>query len=63
MEEEEIERIYFKSYTKNEWPTEKNIGRVKDLPEATEKYIDYIKTKGAILKRTIFTKIEERNNN
>lgn len=44
LEEEEIERIYFKSYTKNEWPTEKNIGKVKDLSEATEKYIDYIKT-------------------
>jgi phosphoglucosamine mutase len=44
LEEEEIERIYFKNYTKNEWPTEKNIGRVKDLSEATEKYIDYIKT-------------------
>lgn len=44
LEEEEIERIYFKNYTKDEWPTEKNIGRVKDLSEATEKYIDYIKT-------------------
>ena len=44
LEEEEIERIYFKNYTKDEWPTEKNIGRVKDLSEAKEKYIDYIKT-------------------
>jgi len=43
-EEEEIERIYFKNYSKDEWPTEKNIGRVKELSEGEEKYIDYIKS-------------------
>jgi phosphoglucosamine mutase len=43
LEEEEIERIYFENYTKNEWPTEKNIGRVKDLSEATEKYLIILK--------------------
>jgi len=43
-EEEEIERIYFKNHSKDEWPTEKNIGRLKELSEAEEKYIDYIKS-------------------
>jgi len=43
-EEEEIERIYFKNHSKDEWPTEKNIGRVKELSEGEEKYIDYIKS-------------------
>jgi len=42
-EEEEIERIYFENHSKDEWPTKKNIGRVKELPEATDRYIDYIK--------------------
>lgn len=43
-EEEEIERIYFENHSKDEWPTEKNIGRVKELSEGEEKYIDYIKS-------------------
>ncbi|MEA3453518.1 MAG: phosphoglucosamine mutase [Candidatus Caldatribacteriota bacterium] len=42
-EEEEIERIYFENHSKNEWPTEKNIGRLKELSEGEEKYINYIK--------------------
>ncbi len=42
-EEEEIERIYFENHSKDEWPTKNNIGRVKELPEATDRYIDYIK--------------------
>lgn len=41
--EEEIERIYFENHSKDEWPTKNNIGRVKELPEATDRYIDYIK--------------------
>jgi len=44
LEEEEIERIYFENHSKNEWPTKKNIGRVKELSEGEEKYIDYIKS-------------------
>ena len=43
-EEEEIERIYFENHSKDEWPTKKNIGRVKELSEGEEKYIDYIKS-------------------
>jgi phosphoglucosamine mutase len=43
-EEEEIERIYFENHSKDEWPTEKNIGRLKELSEGEEKYIDYIKS-------------------
>jgi len=43
-EEEEIERIYFENHSKNEWPTEKNIGRLKELSEGEEKYINYIKS-------------------
>ena len=43
LEEEEIERIYFENHSKNEWPTKKNIGRVKELNGAMEKYVDYIK--------------------
>jgi len=43
-EEEEIERIYFENHSKDEWPTKKNIGRVKKLSEGEEKYIDYIKS-------------------
>jgi phosphoglucosamine mutase len=43
-EEEEIERIYFKNHSKDEWPTKKNIGRLKELSEGEEKYIDYIKS-------------------
>ena len=42
-EEEEIERIYFENHSKDEWPTKKNIGRVEELPEGEEKYVDYIK--------------------
>ncbi|MBU1290496.1 phosphoglucosamine mutase [bacterium] len=42
-EEEEIERIYFENHSKDEWPTKKNIGRVKELAGAIERYIDYIK--------------------
>lgn len=42
-EEEEIERIYFKNHSSDEWPTKKNIGRVKELAGAIERYIDYIK--------------------
>lgn len=42
-EEEEIEKIYFENHSKDEWPTKNNIGRVKELPEATDRYIDYIK--------------------
>jgi len=42
-EEEEIERIYFENHSKDEWPTKENIGRVKELAEAIERYIDYIK--------------------
>jgi len=38
-EEEEIEKIYFENHSKDEWPTKKNIGRVKELPEATDRYI------------------------
>lgn len=44
LEEEEIEEIYFKNYTNKKYVTENNIGRVKDLYKAREKYIDYIKT-------------------
>ncbi len=44
LEEEEIERIYFENYAKNEWPTGKDIGKVEDLSEVTEKYIDYLKS-------------------
>ena len=43
LEEEEIERICFENHSKDKWPTKKNIGRIKELPEATESYIDYIK--------------------
>ena len=43
-EEEEIERIYFENHSKDEWPTEKNIGRLKELSEGEEKYINYIKS-------------------
>jgi len=43
LEEEEIERMYFENHSKNEWPIKKNIGRVKELSEGEEKYIDYIK--------------------
>jgi len=43
-EEEEIERIYFENHSKDEWPTKKNIGRVKELSEGEEKYINYIKS-------------------
>lgn len=43
-EEEEIERIYFENHSKNEWPTGKNIGRIKELAGAIEKYINYIKS-------------------
>jgi phosphoglucosamine mutase len=42
-EEEEIERIYFENHSKDGWPTKKNIGRVKELAGAIERYIDYIK--------------------
>jgi len=42
-EEEEIERIYFENHSNDEWPTKKNIGRVKELAGAKERYIDYIK--------------------
>ncbi|HER24282.1 MAG TPA: phosphoglucosamine mutase [Candidatus Atribacteria bacterium] len=42
-EEEEIERIYFENHSKNEWPTKENIGRIKELVGATERYIEYIK--------------------
>jgi len=42
-EEEEIERIYFENYSKDEWPTKKNIGRVKELAGAIERYIDNIR--------------------
>ena len=42
-EEEEIERIYFENHSKDEWPTKENIGRVKELAGAIERYIDYIK--------------------
>jgi len=42
-EEEEIEKIYFENHSKDEWPTKKNIGRVKELAGAIERYIDYIK--------------------
>ena len=42
-EEEEIERIYFENHSSDEWPTKKNIGRVKELAGAIERYIDYIK--------------------
>jgi len=42
-EEEEIERIYFENHSRDEWPTKKNIGRVKELAGAIERYIDYIK--------------------
>jgi len=42
-EEEEIERIYFENHSKDEWPTRKNIGRVKESAGAIERYIDYIK--------------------
>ena len=41
-EEEEIERIYFENHSKDEWPTKRNIGRVKELTGAIERYIDYI---------------------
>ncbi|MDD5016046.1 MAG: phosphoglucosamine mutase, partial [Atribacterota bacterium] len=43
LEEEEIERIYFENHSKDEWPTKKNIGRVKELNGAIERYINYIK--------------------
>jgi len=43
-EEEEIEKIYFENHSKDEWPTEKNIGRIKEVSEPEEKYIDYIKS-------------------
>ncbi len=43
-EEEEIERIYFENHSKDEWPIKKNIGRVKELSEGEEKYINYIKS-------------------
>jgi phosphoglucosamine mutase len=43
LEEEEIEKIYFENHSKDEWPTKKNIGRVKELNGAIERYIDYIK--------------------
>lgn len=42
-EEEEIERIYFENHSKDKWPTGKNIGRITELSEATDSYIDYIK--------------------
>ncbi|MFH1001723.1 MAG: phosphoglucosamine mutase [bacterium] len=42
-EEEEIERIYFENHSRDEWSTKKNIGRVKELAGAIERYIDYIK--------------------
>ena len=42
-EEEEIERIYFENHSKDEWPTKKNIGRVKELAGAIERYIDNIR--------------------
>lgn len=42
-EEEEIERIYFENHSKDVWPTKKYIGRIKELPEATDRYVDYIK--------------------
>jgi len=42
-EEEEIEKIYFKNYTKDKRPTGKDIGKVEDLPKITEKYIGYLK--------------------
>lgn len=44
LEEEEIERIYFESCAKDEWPTGKDIGKVTELSEVTEKYLDYIKS-------------------
>jgi len=44
LEEEEIEIIYFENHSKDEWPTKKNIGRIKELSEGEEKYIDYIKS-------------------
>jgi len=43
-EEEEIERIYFENHSKDEWPTKKNIGGVKELSKATGRYINYIKS-------------------
>lgn len=43
-EEEEIERIYFENHSKDEWPIEKNIGRIKELSQAEEKYFNYIKS-------------------
>lgn len=42
-EEEEIERIYFENHSKDEWPIKENIGRIKELTDASERYIDYIK--------------------
>ena len=42
-EEEEIERIYFANHSRDEWPAKENIGRVKELTGAIERYIDYIK--------------------
>jgi len=44
LEEEEIEKIYFEGCAKDEWPTGKDIGKVTELPEVTEKYINYIKS-------------------
>ena len=43
-EEEEIERIYFENHSKDEWPIGKNIGRIKELSQAEEKYFNYIKS-------------------
>ncbi|MEA2021949.1 MAG: phosphoglucosamine mutase, partial [Candidatus Caldatribacteriota bacterium] len=42
-EEEAIEKIYFKNQTKNNRPTGKNIGCIKNLSEAIDKYIQHIK--------------------
>ncbi len=42
-EEEAIEKIYFENHTKNNRPTGKNIGCIKNLPEAKDKYIKHIK--------------------
>ena len=45
LEEEEIERIYFENRTKDEWPTGKDIGKIKYLSSmAARKYIEYLKT-------------------
>ena len=43
-EEEELERIYFENHAKNSLPTGKNIGCIKNIPDAKEKYIQHIKS-------------------